>query len=85
MQFIDSASLLDLQEKHLPLETDAELRVDQLAAGRVKWNIYQCAFYGSYGDLIQFWEVFSFSGQKMSQMNLEACRGTFFRECHGVK
>ena len=73
------------QGKGLTLETDAELRVDQLAAGGGERNIDQCAFHGSYGDFIQSRELIPFPGQKMSQMNLETCRGAFLGERHGVK
>ena len=50
--------------------------VDQLGAGRVEGNKYQCRFYGLDADLMQFWKVVPFSAKKVGEVNFETCRRT---------
>ena len=58
------------QGKDLPLESDLELGVDELATDGGEGYKYQCALNRPNGDLVQSWEDIFFLGQKVSQVDL---------------
>jgi hypothetical protein len=64
-----NVSELNSQGKDLPLESDSELRVDELAAGGGEGYKYQCALNRPNRDFMQFWEGLFLFGQKVSQMD----------------
>jgi hypothetical protein len=64
-----NVSELNSQGKGLPMESDSELRVDELATDGGEGYKYQCAFNRANSDLMQFWEDIFFLGQKVSKMD----------------